>query len=153
MHSLMRTLWRFGGILVQPRATARAMKADEGRWDGVWLGALYLLSVGTLEILRGVATARVTGNLSGLLMLVAAVGRVALVPIVVLVACETVLGRDRAHRRGLMLVPLLLAVAVEHELAMHGLGLPAFVPEVVGGLASVVLAWVVRDSLAPEELT
>ncbi len=149
MGSLLRALARYGGILVQPRATARALPDDEGLYDGIWLGVLYLLSVGLLDVLRGVATARVTANLSGLLMLLAAVGRVVVVPIVVLVACETVLGRSRAHRRGLLLVPLLVVVTAAHELSFHGLALRAFVPEIIGGLLCVALALWVRDEVPP----
>lgn len=150
MNSLLRTLGRFGGMLVQPRTTARALRADEGRYDGLWLGLLYLLSVGTMDLLRGVATARVTANFSGMLMLVSALGRVLVVPIVVMVACETVLGRARSHRRGLMLVPLLVAVTLAHELAAHGHALPSLVPEVVGGVLAVALSWWVRPAIAAE---
>lgn len=150
MHALVRALRRYGGMVVHPRTTARALRADEGAHDGLWLGLLYLLGMGTLEILRGIATARVTANLSGVLMLLAAVGRVLVVPIVVLVACETVLGRARSHRRGLMLVPLLLTVTVAQELALHGLALRAYVPEIVGGLLSLGLALWVRDAVAAE---
>lgn len=151
MHSLRRALWRYGGMLTSPRTTARALRPDEGRHDGLVLGVLYLLGVGTMELLRGVATARVTANFSGLLMLVAALGRVLVVPIVVLVACETVLGRARSHRRGLVLVPLLVAVTLAHELGARGIGLPSFVPEIVGGLGAIGLAWWVRSAIAPEE--
>jgi len=151
MRALARALSRYGGILVQPRATARALRPDEGVRDGLWLGVLYLLAVGTLDVLRGVATARATANFSGVVMLLAAVGRVLVVPIVVLVACEAVLGRARAHRRGLMLVPLLLVVAAAAELAVHGVGLPKFGPEIVGAALSVALAWWVRAAVAPQE--
>lgn len=151
MEALRRALWRLGGILVKPRATARALREDEGRHDGLVLGLLYFFGVGTLEVLRGVATARVTANLSGVLMLAAAVGRVLVVPIVVLVACETVLGRARSHRRGLMLVPLVVAVTLAHELAVHGVALPSFGPELVGGGLAVALSWWVRPVLATQE--
>lgn len=153
MSSLLAALRRFGGIVVQPRATAAALHPDEGVRDGLWLGLLYLLSVGTLDVLGGVATARATANLSGAMMLLAAVGRVLVVPIVVLVACETVLGRARSHRRGLMLVPLLVVVALGHELAVHGVVLPRFTPRSSGGCSSVALTLWVREAIAaqPEE--
>jgi len=147
----MRALWRYGGMLVQPRATARALRAGEGPHDGLVLGVLYLLGVGTLEVLRGVAMARVTADLGGVLMLVAAVGRVLVAPIVVLVACEVVLGRARSHRRGLMLVPLLVVATLAHEAAAQGLPVRALLPEIVGGLLSVALAWWVRPELATQE--
>jgi hypothetical protein len=147
----MRALWRYGGVLVQPRATARALRADEGRHDGLVLGTLYLLGVGTLEVLRGVAMARVMADLGGLLMLVAAVGRGLVAPIVVLVACEVVLGRARSHRRGLMLVPLVVVATLAHEAAAQGLPVRALLPEIVGGLLSVALAWWVRPQLATQE--
>lgn len=151
MSPLLRALWRYGGMLVQPRATAQALRADEGRHDGLVLGALYLLGVGTLEVLRGVAMARVTADLGGLLMLVAAVGRVLVAPIVVLVACEVVLGRARSQWRGLMLVPLLVVATLAHEAAAQGLPVRALLPEIVGGLLSVALAWWVRPVLSTQE--
>jgi hypothetical protein len=151
MNPLLRALWRHGGMLVQPRATARALLADEGRYDGLVLGVLYVACVGMLEVLRGVAMARVTADLGGLLMLAAAVGRVLVAPIVVLVAVETVLGRARAHRRGLMLLPLLAVSALAHEAAAQGWAVRAFVPEIVGGLLGVALAWWVRPELAAQE--
>ncbi|MCX4239879.1 hypothetical protein [Paraliomyxa miuraensis] len=151
MSPFLRALWRYGGLLVRPRATVAALEADEGRHDGLVLGLLYLFGVGTLELLRGVAAARVTADLGGLLMLASALGRVLVVPIVVLVACETVLGRVRSHRRGLMLVPLLVVVTVAHELAAHGHALPSLWPEVAGGSLCVGWAWWVRPAVEPEE--
>lgn len=150
MSPLLRALWRYGGMLVQPRATARALAADEGRWDGLVIGVLYVLCVGTLELLRGVAMVRVTADLGGVLMLAAALGRVLVAPIVVLVACETVLGRARSHRRGLLLLPLLVVAALAHEAEAHGVHVRALVPEIAGGLACVVLAWWVRPAIAEE---
>jgi hypothetical protein len=151
MSPLTRALWRYGGMLVRPRATARALRPDEGRWDGLVLGGLYFACVGTLELLRGVAMARVTADLGGLLMLVSAVGRVLVAPIVVLVACETLLGRARSQRRGLLLLPLVVVAALAHEAAAQGVGVRAFVPEIAGGLLSVALAWWVRPVLATAE--
>lgn len=151
MNALMRALWRYGGILTQPRATAKALRVDEGASDGLWLGGLYLLSVGTYRLMEGLATLLATANLNGLLMFLAALGRVVVVPILVLVACETVLGRDRAYRRGLLLVPMVLISAVAHELAIHGVGIRAYVPEIIGGLVSVLLAWWVRPQIEAQK--
>lgn len=151
MSPLLRALWRYGGMLIRPRATARALRADEGRWDGLVIGVLYLLCVGTLELLRGVAMARVTADLGGALMLAAALGRVLVAPIVVLVACETVLGRARSHRRGLLLLPLLVVAALAHEAEVHGVHVRTLVPEIVGGLSCIALAWWVRPEIAAQE--
>lgn len=151
MIALFRALWRYGGVLIQPRRTVSALEATEGRRDGLVLGLLYLVSVGTLELLRAVAAARVTADLGGLVMLAAALGRVLVAPIVVLVVCETVLGRTRSHRRGLMLVPMLVVVTLAHELAARGHALPSLVPELVGGALAVALSWWVRPVVAPEE--
>jgi len=151
MNPLLRALWRYGGMLVQPRVTARALQANEVRWDGFVLGVLYLLCVGTLELLRGVAMARVTADLGGLLMLASALGRVLVAPIVVLVACETVLGRTRSCWRGLMLLPLLVVAALAHEAGAHGVQVRTLVPEIAGGLLCVALAWWVRPELATVE--
>jgi hypothetical protein len=151
MSPLLRALWRYGGMLVQPRTTARALRADEGRWDGLVLGVLYVLCVGTLELLRGVAMFRVSPDLGGLLMLVSGLGRVLVAPIVVLVACETVLGRARSHRRGLLLLPLLVVAALAHEAAAQGVHVRELVPEIAGGLLCIALAWWVRPELASQE--
>ncbi|MEM7158063.1 MAG: hypothetical protein AAF799_34800 [Myxococcota bacterium] len=147
----MRALWRYGGILTQPRTTARSLQVDEGAADGIWLGGLYLLSVGTYKLMEGLATLLATTNLNGLLMLLAALGRVVVVPILVLVACETVLGRDRAYRRGILLVPMVLVSSLAHELAIHGIAIRAYVPEIIGGLVSVLLAWWVRPEIEPQK--
>ena len=151
MSPLLRALWRYGGLLIRPRATARALRADEGRWDGLALGGLYVLCMGTLELLRGVAMARVTADLGGVLMLAAALGRVMVAPIVVLVACETVLGRARSHRRGLLLLPMLVVAALAHEAAAQGWPVRELLPEIAGGLGSIALAWWVKDEIAPQE--
>jgi hypothetical protein len=151
MNPLLRALWRYGGMLVRPRATARTLRAGEARWDGLVLGVLYVLCVGTLELLRGVAMARVTADLGGLLMLASALGRLLVAPIVVLVACETVLGRARSCWRGLMLLPLVAVAALAHEAGAHGVQVRALVPEIVGGLLCVALAWWARPELATQE--
>lgn len=148
--SVARALGRYGGMLVAPRATVRGLGPDEGLRDGLWLGGLYLLATGTYELLEGAVTLRATANLNGLVMLLSAVVWALLAPMLVLVAGETVLGRDRAHRRGTLLVPLLVVVTLAHELVAHGLRLPAFAPEIVGGLLSVALAWWVRAEVEPQ---
>jgi hypothetical protein len=151
MNPLLRALWRYGGLLGRPRATVAALSPDEGRWDGLVLGLLYFLCVGTLEAMRGVAMARVTADLGGVLMLVSSVGRALVAPIVVLVAGETVLGRARSYRRGLVLLPLVVVAALAHEAAAHGVRVPSLAPEIVGGVLGVALAWWVRPAIAPQE--
>ena len=151
MQALLRALARYGGILVRPRATVRALAPHEGQRDALLLGTLYVLGAGLYAIFGGIASLRATANLGGLVALAAAFGRVVVVPLLVIVACETVLGRERAHRRGLMLVPLLVVTMLAHELAVHGVSLRSYLPQIVGGLLSVLLAWWVRKHVPPEE--
>lgn len=152
MSSLTRALWRYGGVLLAPRATVRALRPDEGQRDGLWLGLLYVLAVGTFGLIEAAVTLRATPDLGGLVMLLAAVGRSLVVPILVLVASETILGRRRAYRRGLYLVPLVLIASLAHELGVHGVNLPTFGPAVVGGLAAIALTWWTRREVAEEEV-
>lgn len=151
MSSVLRALWRYGGILVQPRPTMAALPPSEGLRDGLWLGLLYVLVTGTYGLLQAVATALATANLGGIVMLLGALGRTMVAPILLLVACETILGRRRAYRRGLFLVPLVVAASVAHELGLYGIDLPPFAPEIVGSLAGLALVWWVRPEVTPHD--
>lgn len=153
MTALLQALRRYGGLLLAPRATVRALRPDEGLRDGLWLGGAYLLAMGTFELLEALVTLRATPDLGGLVMLLAAVGRTLVAPILVLVACETVLGRARAHRRGLYLVPLLLVAGLAHEAGVHGLRLPFYVAPVIGAVLAIALAWWTKGEVMPEEAT
>jgi hypothetical protein len=146
----MRALVRWGGILVQPRATVRALGTDEGARDGWWLGALYLVGTSAYALAEALATLVAVRNLGGVLAVAMVLGRGLLPPILVLVVAETVLGRARAHRRGLALVPLVVVGAATH--AARQLGHAAIDPvmaAVVAGLLGVGLVWWVRAAVEP----
>ena len=147
MSKVIAALARYGGILAAPRRTAQGLSPDEGHHDGVVLAALCMFATGSYAILEGIAGLYALRNLGAVVMLLAALGRLLIAPVVVLVAAETLLGKDRSYRRGVALVPMLLVMAVAHELRVHGVEIAAFVPEIVGGVAGVALAWWIRPSV------
>lgn len=144
---MIAALARYGGILAAPRRTAEALSPDEGHHDGVVLAGLIMFAMGSYSILEGVAGIYALRNLGAVVMLLAALGRLLIAPVVVLVAAETLLGRARSYRRGVALVPMLLVMAAAHELRVHGVEIASFVPEIVGGLAGIALAWWIRPSV------
>lgn len=150
IRSIGRALARFGGALVAPRATVVSLPPQQGRRDGVWLSLLYLGVTSIYPVAEGFANWWATRNLGGILMILSAFGRALILPIVALVASETILGRGRAYRRGLALVPMVLVALVLRQLPWRSaIGWP-YVPEALGML--VVVGWTlwVRTSV-PEE--
>jgi hypothetical protein len=140
---MRRALARYGGVLVAPRTTVAALDDDEGHRDGVWLSALYLAATGTYGLVEGVANLMATRNLNGGLMVLSALGRALIVPIVTLVVCETILGNRRAHRRGLCLVPMLASAVLLRQLPWRTVVSWAYAPEAVGlGLAVALAIWI-----------
>lgn len=145
----MQALYRYGAILIRPRETAAALDPDEGIRDGLWLGVLFVLGGHVYPLMEAVATAWAVRNYSGALMLGAALGRSLVAPILVLVACETILGPGRGYRRGICLVPLVLVSVAAHLLVRVGVPVPGptWGPAVVGGVASLALALWIRPSV------
>lgn len=147
MEAVVRALARYGGMLAAPRRTLAALPAVEGRHDGILLSIAFVAAAGVwaiVEALAGVVALRDSG---AALMLGAAVARVLIAPVLILVAAEVVLGDGRRHRRAYALVPAIAVVAVLHEAALQGLDVPSPVPEVLAGLVGVAATWLVRGSV------
>ena len=149
MAAMRRALARYGGVLLAPRATVAALPEDEGVRDGIWLGLLFIVAVGLRGLVDGAADLAVTRNFSGVLMLLSSVGRGLLVPIVALVLAQTILGKERAHRSGLCLVPVVLAAAVLRELPTSSLLPWPYAAEGVMVLLAGALALWIRSAVPP----
>ena len=150
MDSVASALRRYGGVMVAPRQAVARLRRGEGRYDGVILGLLYVFAVGSYDLIEGVAGLVATRDLGGLLMVASAAGRLALPPVLLLVAAETLLGESRAHRRGLALLPLLAVGVVAHELVWLGVKAPNFAPELLGALGGLLLTWRIRPAVKPD---
>lgn len=149
---MRRALARYGGVLMAPRATVGALDPDEGERDGVWMSLLFVGAVGIAGLVAGAADLAATRNLNGLLMLLSALGRSLIVPIVALVGVETILGAARAHRRGLCLVPMVVVAALLREIPLSGVLSWAFAPDVIAIVAAVGMALWIRPAIPPREV-
>jgi hypothetical protein len=147
--AIPRALARYGGVLLAPRRTVMALPEGEGARDGIWLGLLFVIAVGLRGLVEGAADLAVTRNFSGVLMLVSSLGRGLLVPIIALVLAQTILGRERAHRSGLCLVPVVLAAAVLRELPVASLLPWPYAAEIVLVILAGALAVWIRPAVPP----
>ncbi len=148
---MRRALARYGGALVAPRATVAASGPEEGLRDGIWLSLLYLAVTSVYPVAEGFANWWATRNLGGIVMILSAFGRALIVPIVALVAVETILGQGRAHRRGLALVPMVVVVLAMRQVPWRAtVGVP-YLPELLAMLAAVGWTLWVRRSIPEQE--
>ena len=148
---MRRALARFGGALVAPRATVAAAGPDEGLRDGIWLSLLYLIVTSVYPVAEGFANLSATRNLGGVLMILSAFGRALIVPIVALVAAETILGQGRAHRRGLALVPMVVIVLAMRQVPWRATVGFAYLPELLAMLAAIGWTLWVKSSVPEQE--
>ena len=144
---------RVGGVLLAPRVLLASLPEGTGRHDGAALLLAYVLAVGLPGLAAAVADLIALGPLAGLSGL--AQGLLPLLPwLLTASAVEWRLGDARAHRAGLCLSPLLVLAALAHLAVLCGLELPGpgYLPALLGGLASLVLASAVRGAIAPRPL-
>jgi thiol-disulfide isomerase/thioredoxin len=144
-------LERVGGVLLAPRRLLASLSdPGTGRRDGALLLLAFVLAVGLPALADAVADWWALGGLGGALGLLT--GLLPLLPwVIATTVIEWTLGDARAHRAALCLVPLLVIAALAHLLAALGVRLPGpdYLPAVLGGMASLALAWAVRRSIAP----
>lgn len=146
---MLDAIIRWGGVLVAPRATLRETPRDEGRWDGVMLAIVYVLATQMVRLAEAVSGWMATRDMGGILILLQGLGRGLLPPVLVVLAVETLLGDDRAFRRGIFLAPLVLMGSVAGILRGVGVVLPgpSFLPELVGAAWGVALAVIMREAI------
>src|SRR5690606_28714149 len=121
----------------------------------IWLSVLFVVAVGLRGLVEGVADLAVTRNFSGVLMVLSSLGRVLVVPILALVLAQTILGKDRGHRGGLCLVPMVAAAAVLREVPVRSVLPWPFATEVLLVVIAGALAAWIRVAVPPvaEEAT
>ena len=156
MH-VLAVIQRWGGILVQPRATLEALRPattgqpEVGRWDGWWLVALYLLGSQIERLVEAVAKFEVLGSYA---MLFNAIAVALLAPILVMLLVEGLVGVRRARYRHLPIAAL-VAVSTLGTLLRHlhvALPGPTYLPEMLGTLwASGLAVWIRRTMPADPE--
>ena len=144
---------RVGGYLIAPRKTLARLEAGEGARDALVLGLLYVLGTSIYPLAEATAGAWAVRNLGGALTVLSALGRALIVPIIATVVIDTVLGRARAHRNAIGLVPLVVLGVGAHALRQSGVDLPgpAYLPDVVGAGLGVALAAWSRSAIAAVE--
>ncbi len=155
MH-VLAVIPRWGGILVQPRATLEGLRdspPELGRWDGWWLVALYLLGSQIERLVEAVAKFEVLGSYA---MLFNAIAIALLAPILVMLLVEGLVGVRRARYRHLPIAAL-VAVSTLGTLLRHlhvALPGPTYLPEMLGTLwASGLAVWIRRTMPADPEVT
>jgi hypothetical protein len=151
MH-VLAVIQRWGGILVQPRATLDALRdaqVELGRWDGWWLVALYLLGSQIERLIEAVAKFEVLGSFA---MLFNAIAIALLAPILVMLLVEGLVGVRRARYRHLPIAAL-VAVSTLGTLLRHlhvALPGPTYLPEMLGTLWAAGLALWIRRTMPPD---
>lgn len=143
--AVQRALTRWGGFLICPRREVGRLSPEEGRHDAWWFGGLYLAGAEIDGLARGLASWASLRDLGGAMMFGAALGRSLLIPIVALTLAEVVLGRSRAYRRAVVLVPLLVGTTGVRGLSL--LGVPVapptwLVPLAAGAWGMAWIAWI-----------
>jgi L-lactate permease len=149
----LTVLDRWGGWLVRPRAQAAEVRPGDARRDVIALAVLYMLGTSVYPIVEAFASLWALRDVNALLPFASAIGRVVLAPLLVLVAVETVLGSARSYQRAIGLLPLVIVGTAAHAARQLGISIPGgpYVPDIVGGLLGVALAWWIRDCIEPLE--
>lgn len=147
----LAALHRYGGFLIAPRKVLGGLSPGDGHRDGLWLGVLYLVGTSIYPLAEALATLVAVRNLGGLVAVFSILGRALLVPILVVVAAEVLLGPGRAHRRGLALVPLVVAGTLVHAARQVGLRPPGaeLAWTIAAAVAGVWLLWWAKPSIEP----
>lgn len=144
-------LERWGAFLLRPRATVAALGRGEGAFDGLWLGLAYVFGSQLIALGQAVKALSITMDASGALTMVGAMGRMVLPPILLSLAVEMVLGRDRAYRRGVFLAPLVLVCTAANLSRQFGYApWSEFAPAFVGGVWALALVFWTRGQIPPE---
>lgn len=146
----LAALHRYGGFLVAPRKTL-AVAPGDGHRDGLWLGVLYLVGTSIYPLAEAAATLVALHNLGALIGVFSILGRALLVPILVVVAAEVLLGPGRAHRRGLALVPLVLMGTLLHAGRQVGMRPPGgeLAWTIAAAFVGASLLWWAKSSIEP----
>jgi thiol-disulfide isomerase/thioredoxin len=145
-EAMKKLLERIGGILIRPRATLLGLPADQGRHDGWWLVALFVLGS---QIDRLIGAAARFEVFQSVLLLFNAVALAVLTPILVGFMVEGVVGGSRIRYRHLPVVALVLLATLGNLLRQQGVSLPGprYFPEMLGAVWALGLALWIRKRI------
>lgn len=144
-HAIWRAIWRYGGILVQPRATLTALGPREGRHDWWVMAALFVLGSQIDALTQTVARYQAFRSFW---LLVNGLALALLTPLLVGLLVEGLVGAARSRYRHLPLVALVVVASVAHLLRQQGVLLPGprYLPEILGaGWAAGLGIWIRRS--------
>jgi hypothetical protein len=147
---VLETLERWGALLWRPRAAIAATPRDRGAFDGLWLGLAYVFGSQMIEVGQALKALSITMDATGAMTLLGAMGRMALPPILLSLVVELLLGKERAYRRGVYLLPLVVTVTAANLSRQLGWS-PwfEFAPVFVGATWSLLLVLATRARVEP----
>jgi len=136
-------------MIVAPRRTLARLHPDEGARDGTWALVVYLLAAHTGDLVAAVARVSSLRSFDALLQSAVDVAIGLVVPFATMFAIELLLGRGRAHRAALCLVPMLLGAAALRLLDSFGvLVWPSqWLPGVIAAAPSLLFAGLLRPAI------
>lgn len=139
---------RWGGILVRPRATLARLGPREGRFDGWWLGGLFVLGSQLEHIAETFARYQAFRSFW---LLVNGLALALLTPLLVGLLVEGLVGAARSRYRHLPLVALVLVATAANLLRQQGVVLPGprYLPELLGTLWAAGLGLWIRKTVPP----
>jgi hypothetical protein len=150
MSSFLAAMQRWGGILIQPRATLTRLTDHEGRYDWWLLAGLFVLGSQVQHLTEAVARFQAFRSV---LVFVNALAISLLTPLLVGLLVEGLVGSARSRYRHLPLVALVLVTVVANLLRQQGVVLPGprYLPEILGTLWAAGLGlWIRRSIPVPE---
>jgi hypothetical protein len=150
MAKLFAAMQRWGGILIQPRATLTALGPEQGRYDWWLLSGLFVLGSQVEHLTAAVARFQAFRSV---LVLVNALAISLLTPLLVGLLVESLVGSARSRYRHLPLVALVLIASVANLARQQGVVLPGphYLPEMLGAAWAAGLAlWIRKTIPAPE---
>jgi hypothetical protein len=152
MSSFLAAMQRWGGILIQPRATLTALGDREGRYDWWLLAGLFVLGSQVEYLTEAVARFQAFRSV---LVLINALALSLLTPLLVGLLAESLVGSARSRYRHLPLVALVVVATVAHLLRQQGVVLPGprYLPEMLGTVWAAGLALWIRKAIPAPEVT
>jgi hypothetical protein len=152
MSHIMAAIQRWGGILIQPRATLAALGQHEGRHDWWLLAGLFVLGSQVQHLTEAVARFQAFRSV---LVLVNALAISLLTPLLVGLLVEGLVGGSRSRYRHLPLVALVVVTVVANLLRQQGVMLPGprYLPEILGTLWAAGLGLWIRKSIPVPEVS
>jgi hypothetical protein len=150
MSRFFAAMQRWGGILIQPRATLETLGPEQGRHDWWLLAGLFVLGSQVQHLTEAVARFQAFRSV---LVLVNALAISLLTPLLVGLLVEGLVGGARNRYRHLPLVALVAVTVVANLLRQQGVLLPGprYLPEMLGTLWAAGLGlWIRKAMPAPE---